>query len=1089
MTPAAFRPDRPPEDLSGGTDYFGYGHYARALSTSVLDTEADFTFGLFGDWGLGKTTVLKALRRELDGNTRCALMMFDAWRYKDDPFRREFLREASTQLAAQGSLSGWDKAKELGAFDEDVATTADRGVRVSVPQLVRALSVILALAACLVLLGGVIADTPKGTTLGLVAVIPLVAFVLVRVERVLTVRQETATRRRLEDPDRFASVFRRLVGSCSKDVLVVSIDNLDRLPAEDAVEVLATIKTFLEPAAESARTPSFKAMLGKRDLPSTKVVFVVAVDDGALRRHLRAVAPVADPDSKEGRLYADEYLRKFFNASTTLRPLLAGDLAAYVQAQLEPVFTRAEALAPERRLLEDLALPSFDEQLRETAEMATVALRRNPRRVLQFVANLELQLRLIRERETATEAAPALITPAISGHIAMVAKLTLLEEEWPDAYSAIRADETLWESWHTAAQRGQLPREADADGPVADTWSEVAAFLRTSRRVRAESLRPFLRLKRALHELHVANYEEFRDRVVSANLTELDYTLDPREKEEMMREPDEARRRVVLTEEDRERAREYAALLPRIFAEEVEAGHVDAALNVVASTLAVDVLVQQRAVTTKLLSDALANALTAERLASLDPEQLGDAAEVLAPDDRAELLRRLAESLIAGWATREHHVGVVAVLKERAAELDEATRTVVQDAIARKDLVDDFWLYEPLAQADPALIPREAGQAALAWLGGVGKTVDTTALLLGDRERAHQSALRYQRDARERIRRGPQEAPFGVVLHVANSGAMKGQEPEIVSALESMRAVVEDSPQAVVSVAEYASDLRPALRDLDSADALYGLVKALSRGFSEMGDAVDLKKRLLQACGELLDITKTDVSARAEQIVQMTELGSSELADFVIARSRQVPGSLKPALVERLRRAREDLRRAAKWRDDWDSQHLVTGEEVESLGEGADIAAALASLDRHMLAQAAITDPEHLATALNDWFSADEARSDLLERLAQHAGGPGSDDIRGVSVARVEELSPEEPDAVDPADYIGLVVLAVDEAQWVEDPRHELLGEHNSYDVSCLLRLTLTLTRDESDPTVYVTVHDVDWESSGPVTTPTSAPP
>lgn len=84
------------------------------------------------------------------------------------------------------------------------------------------------------------------------------------------------------------------------------------------------------------------------------------------------------------------------------------------------------------------------------------------------------------------------------------------------------------------------------------------------------------------------------------------------------------------------------------------------------------------------------------------------------------------------------------------------------------------------------------------------------------------------------------------------------------------------------------------------------------------------------------------------------------------------------------------------------------------------------------------------------------------------------------SAARVDELSPDDPDAVDPADYIGLVALAVDEAQWGNDPRHELLGEPHSYEVSGLLRLTLTLTRDEEDPSVYMTVHDVDWESSPP---------
>lgn len=52
---------------------------------------------------------------------------------------------------------------------------------------------------------------------------------------------------------------------------------------------------------------------------------------------------------------------------------------------------------------------------------------------------------------------------------------------------------------------------------------------------------------------------------------------------------------------------------------------------------------------------------------------------------RVLLFEEKAQSLIAGWASREHRVGVVAVLKVRAAELDEATRAAIRDAITRRD--------------------------------------------------------------------------------------------------------------------------------------------------------------------------------------------------------------------------------------------------------------------------------------------------------------------------------------------------------------------------------------------------------------------
>ena len=351
---------------------------------------------------------------------------------------------------------------------------------------------------------------------------PVLAFVFLQVQGVLKAQQQMVTRRRLEDPDRFASVFRSLVSHVNREVLVVAIDNLDRLPGPQALEVLGAVKTFLEPEAEAARTSTLRMALGGTELPKTRVVFVVAVDDHALRRHLSALAPRSAGDDIVGaNRYADEYLRKFFNASTTLRPVLTGDLAAFIRGQLEPVFSRAQE--PEEDLFFG-GLPRLCEQLAQTTEMATVALRRNPRRVRQFAANLELQLRLIRQRETNRDGARPLIAPPISGHVAMVAKLVLLEEEWPVVYELLCKDESKLETWHEAARRGERP-----DDVTEESWTTLAPFLRTSHRVQSASLRAFVRLKRTVHELEVPDYDDFRRSVVSGESDRLGYELDPRE--------------------------------------------------------------------------------------------------------------------------------------------------------------------------------------------------------------------------------------------------------------------------------------------------------------------------------------------------------------------------------------------------------------------------------------------------------------------------------------------------------------------------------------------------------------------------------
>src|SRR5215208_6774959 len=64
MMHPTFVPDEP-DSLSAEDDLFGHRDYAAMLERAVLAAPTRFTFGLFGDWGLGKSTILEALRERL----------------------------------------------------------------------------------------------------------------------------------------------------------------------------------------------------------------------------------------------------------------------------------------------------------------------------------------------------------------------------------------------------------------------------------------------------------------------------------------------------------------------------------------------------------------------------------------------------------------------------------------------------------------------------------------------------------------------------------------------------------------------------------------------------------------------------------------------------------------------------------------------------------------------------------------------------------------------------------------------------------------------------------------------------------------
>ena len=57
-------------------DAFGHSDYVRALASIVTDDEAPSTVGVFGPWGVGKSTIVEGLPSELPEGT--AYVYFDA---------------------------------------------------------------------------------------------------------------------------------------------------------------------------------------------------------------------------------------------------------------------------------------------------------------------------------------------------------------------------------------------------------------------------------------------------------------------------------------------------------------------------------------------------------------------------------------------------------------------------------------------------------------------------------------------------------------------------------------------------------------------------------------------------------------------------------------------------------------------------------------------------------------------------------------------------------------------------------------------------------------------------------------------------
>lgn len=483
-----FSRDEPVADLTA-RDAFGHQAHSAALARAALEAEPPFTIGLFGEWGVGKTTVTKehfgrALleRARLEGQS-VAYAYFDVWKYEDDSLRRAFLQELALQLRVQKQLSDYDPKVELSDLVWDVQEPGGERLRFSVRRAIVSLIYGLATAGIAWVafqLFGPRLGMPEGQRLATALVAGIAVALAKEARTVFVVSEARLSRRSLDSPEMFEEKFSALMNRVKADRLVIVVDNLDRCASDRVLQVLGTIKTFLEPV-KAKRKP----------------IFVIPCSDRTIKAQVQHKAGLLDDD-------ADEFLRKFFNAGIRINPILEEEMREYVEAELSGL-----------RLGEQLT----DQEREGLLQVVTIAFRANPRRVKQFFNSLVSKLLLIEERE-ATE----IIAPPISGEVAFLAKMTAIEENWNRFYDAVERDpRVLTETTQLAVGtiREATERVAEFTGDLT-----LLAFLRGTRRIVSDNVRAFMRLKLARMEREIPDYREFRAALLDGRLDDLRQILE-----------------------------------------------------------------------------------------------------------------------------------------------------------------------------------------------------------------------------------------------------------------------------------------------------------------------------------------------------------------------------------------------------------------------------------------------------------------------------------------------------------------------------------------------------------------------------------
>jgi hypothetical protein len=334
-------------------DFLGTRPYVETLYKIVKDCNPPFTIGLLGGWGTGKSSIIRTLEKEFneDTDSKVKVFIYDAWKYSRDSFRRTFILE----LLKYFKLDLHEKIKEK--FYVSESKIIEKGI-------------------------SKIFHYKKSTIKTVDPVIYPEQFEQIFIETIAKV---------IGEPKNLWNYIKDIAHKRhSLKKVVIAIDNIDRCHRELAIELLLTIKNFLE---------------------IKNVVFIVPVDEEGLKKYLSS----SNKDASDQD--ANEFLRKLFNTTLRIRDFSDNELFEFCS-----------------KLNEKYKL-GFSDTL---SSIISQEFSKNPRRIIQFLNTFQTEVLLAEEQEEST-----IPKGIITKNLPMLAKVIIIREEWPALYRLLLDNTSL----------------------------------------------------------------------------------------------------------------------------------------------------------------------------------------------------------------------------------------------------------------------------------------------------------------------------------------------------------------------------------------------------------------------------------------------------------------------------------------------------------------------------------------------------------------------------------------------------------------------------------------------------------------------
>jgi hypothetical protein len=394
----------------------GYDAVAEALATIVNQSEPQFAVGIFGGWGSGKTTLMKAIRQHLVSERGVVVVEFNAWRYEREPLLLVPLLDT-----VRAALLEWSARR--GAETREKL----RGVAARIGRVVRALAT--GLSGEVGLPGAVKVSYDVGRALDAFGA---------------GAEPEKAQSLYLAAFNELREAFAEFAASAVSRV-VVFVDDLDRCLPANALDVLESMKLFFD-------LPGFVFVVGlDEDVVERAVLSRFAGDDAqqhgepAETTGRARVATIAERLSRE-------YVKKIFQVPYALPPVVPEQL----DALLESMYSEAS--------LSGSQLTDFQQRVRPHLEFVAVDRRVNPREVKRFLNAYTLQ---------------TLVRSDLDRDTVLAVQTLAFRYEWEDLYDLLLADSELFVDALRRYRANEESALEDLDPDLGILPADLSAYLRS----------------------------------------------------------------------------------------------------------------------------------------------------------------------------------------------------------------------------------------------------------------------------------------------------------------------------------------------------------------------------------------------------------------------------------------------------------------------------------------------------------------------------------------------------------------------------------------------------------------------------------